>query len=87
MCTIRERQTVCDSVHPAGVAVWLTASLAADAAYRIAVSARKVIFRLTPCQYELTAILQRIASEQARFSLAGGVIFLLDGSGSVSQGR
>ncbi|DBB12755.1 TPA: Alpha-amylase, variant 2 [Trebouxia sp. C0006] len=40
---------------------------------------------LTPCQYELHAVLQRITSEQASSSVAGGVTFLLDGSGSVSQ--
>ncbi|DBA93088.1 TPA: Alpha-amylase [Trebouxia sp. C0005] len=40
---------------------------------------------LTPCQYELHAVLQRISSEQASSSVAGGVTFLLDGSGSVSQ--
>jgi len=44
------------------------------------------LFRLTPCQYELHAVLQRITSEQASSSVAGGVTFLLDGSGSVSQG-
>ena len=43
--------------------------------------------RISPCSYELTAVLQRIASEQAAATQSGGVMFLLDGSGSVSQGR
>ena len=42
--------------------------------------------RLSPCSYELSAVLQRIAGEQAA-TQTGGVIFLLDGSGSVSQGK
>ncbi|KAL3137864.1 hypothetical protein ABBQ38_005117 [Trebouxia sp. C0009 RCD-2024] len=40
--------------------------------------------RLSPCFYELTAVLQRIAYEQAAATQPGGVMFLLDGSGSVS---
>lgn len=43
--------------------------------------------RLSPCSYELTAVLQRIAHEQAAATQAGGVMFLLDGSGSVSTGE
>ena len=45
-----------------------------------------LLCRLTPCEHELTAILQRITQEQAIHPVAGGIIFLLDGSGSVSQG-
>lgn len=48
------------------------------------VSDKKVEPRLSPCSYELTAVLQRIAHEQAAATQAGGVMFLLDGSGSVS---
>lgn len=51
-----------------------------------AVSAHGLL-RLTPCTYELSAVLQRITREQADPDTTGGVIFLLDGSGSVSQGR
>ena len=43
--------------------------------------------RISPCSYELTAVLQRIAGEQAAATQTGGVVFLLDGSGSVSQGQ
>ncbi|KAL3150551.1 DNA replication licensing factor mcm8 [Trebouxia sp. C0010 RCD-2024] len=48
------------------------------------VTNKQVEPRLSPCFYELTAILQRIAHEQAAAAQPGGVIFLLDGSGSVS---
>ena len=39
--------------------------------------------RLTPCAHELAAVLGRIAKEHS--INAGGVLFLLDGSGSVFQ--
>lgn len=39
---------------------------------------------LTPCEYELTAVLQRITAEQENAHTTGGILFLLDGSGSVS---
>ena len=42
---------------------------------------------LTPSPYELTAVLQLIANEQAAANETGGVAFLIDGSGSVSQGE
>ena len=44
-------------------------------------------YRISPCSYELTAVLQRIAGEQAAATQPGGVMFLLDNSGSVSQGE
>lgn len=40
---------------------------------------------LTPCEFELTAVLQRITTEHAVQQQSGGIVFLLDGSGSVSQ--
>lgn len=42
---------------------------------------------LTPCVYELAAIHQRIVEAHPSDQAAGGVVFLLDGSGSVFQGR
>ena len=50
-------------------------------------SQHSLLSRLTPCEYELTAVLQRITTEHAVQQPAGGVVFLLDGSGSVSQGE
>lgn len=40
---------------------------------------------LTPCVHELAAVHQRIVKEQVA-KKTGGVLFLLDGSGSVFQG-
>ena len=45
-----------------------------------------VLFRLTPCDFELTAALIRVTAEHTDPAVTGGVNFLLDGSGSVSQG-
>lgn len=46
-----------------------------------------MLHRLTPCEYELTAVLQRITAEQENAHTTGGLLFLLDGSGSVSPGQ
>ena len=46
-----------------------------------------MLHRLTPCEYELTAVLQRITAEQENAHTTGGILFLLDGSGSVSPGQ
>lgn len=53
--------------------------------FQVIYSPKLFMHRLTPCAFELAAVLDRIAKEQAGH--AGGVLFLLDGSGSVYQSK